>query len=73
MGRGALNDRLSWKFAIYFNIRVFLLRSSVSVQVSTKIFGIISKWGGLGGVHYKHWGLKKKINKQVGCLFCAQE
>ena len=45
------------------------MRSSVSVQVSTKIFGIINKWGGLGGVHYKHWGLKKKLTSRWGVYF----
>ena len=30
---------------MYFDIEMFVLRSSISVQVSKKIFRIINKWG----------------------------
>ena len=38
---------------------MFVLRSSVSVQVSKKIFGIIKN--GEGGCPNKHWEVEKKL------------
>ena len=42
---------------------MFALRSSISVQVSKKIFGIIKNWedgGGRGGVQISIGGLEKE-------------
>ena len=56
---------------------MFVLRSSISVKVSTKIFGIIKQWGweGEGGDQISIGGLGKKfkINKQGERLFRTQE
>ena len=54
----------------HFDIGMFVLRSSISVQVSNKIFGIINKTEGPN----KHWGVGKnlKINKPEERLFETQ-
>ena len=62
------------KFAyLNFDIRMFVLRFSISVQVTKKMIGMIKDEGG-GGPN-KHWGgrgLKKKI-KWWGRLFGTQD
>ena len=64
------------KFAyLNFDIRMFVLRFSISVQVTKKMIGMIKDEGGGGGPN-KHWGgrgLKKKINKWWGRLFGTQD
>ena len=54
---------------------MFVLRFSISVQVTKKMIGMIKDEGGGGGPN-KHWGgrgLKKKINKWWGRLFGTQD
>ena len=64
---------------------MFVLRSSIPLQVSKKVFGIINKRSGVnkhwreregGGVVRGSWKKKLKINDRVGGgggLFGAQE
>ena len=44
----------------HFDIGMFVLRSSISVQVSNKIFGIINKTEGPN----KHWGVGKSTSRR---------
>ena len=57
-----------------FDIGMFLLRSPISIQLSKKIFGMISKNG--VQINMGDWKNNSEINKQVGggsCLFSSQE
>ena len=54
---------------------MFVMRSSISVQLSKKLFGIINKAG--GGAPNERWAVEvekiSKIYKQGGRLFGFQE